>query len=187
MSATCVASSRPVARIQRLVCEVYNAYGGREEMACTKALVERRGIPCGEPWEPLLPLSDDEKAKLYERIDAFNLDFDALSRGAQTPGCHARTALPTYGTGGRAIVPPTGCGCRRPVARLLTCRNCVRPKATQSVSPMHTRGCGRRKNFFTLPTHLQLSKTVAVVRPITPGPRIATRPRLSRPLLWIRD
>ena len=49
-------------------------------MACTKALVERRGIPCGEPWEPLLPLGEDEKRKLYESIDAFNLDFDALSR-----------------------------------------------------------------------------------------------------------
>jgi len=73
---------RRAAKIQRLVCELYHAYGGREEMACTKALVEYRGIPCGDPWGPLLALSKDEKGKLYESIDAFNLDFDDLTRVA---------------------------------------------------------------------------------------------------------
>lgn len=68
------------AQIQRLVCELYNGYGGREEMACTKALVERRGISCGEPWEPLLPLSESEKNKLYASIDTFDLDFEALAQ-----------------------------------------------------------------------------------------------------------
>jgi len=68
------------AQIQRLACELFNAYGGREEMACTKALVEYRGIPCGVPWEPLLPLSDAEKQEVYANIDKFNLDFDALAQ-----------------------------------------------------------------------------------------------------------
>ena len=68
------------AQIQRLVCELYNAYGGREEMACTKALTEHRGVPCGEPWQPLLPLDAGEKEKLYASIDKFNLDFDALAQ-----------------------------------------------------------------------------------------------------------
>ena len=66
------------AEIQRLVCELINEYRG-EEIACTKALVEYRGIPCGNTWEPLLPLTNKQKKELYERIDGFKLDFDSLA------------------------------------------------------------------------------------------------------------
>jgi len=67
------------AELQRLVCELIAAYGA-EEIACTKALVEYRGIPCGDPWEPLLPLTDQERHNLYQAIDAFQLDFDSLAK-----------------------------------------------------------------------------------------------------------
>ena len=66
------------AELQRLVCELINAYGA-EEIACTKALVELRGIPCGDTWEPLLALTSQEREHLYKNIDAFDLDFDALA------------------------------------------------------------------------------------------------------------
>ena len=66
------------AEIQRLVCELIAAYVG-EEIACTKALVEYRGIPCGHPWEPLLPLSEQQKEHLFKAMDAFGLDFDGLA------------------------------------------------------------------------------------------------------------
>jgi len=66
------------AELQRLVCELINAYSG-EEIACTKALLERRGVPCGDTWEPLLPLTRREKEQLYKNIDEFNLDFEALA------------------------------------------------------------------------------------------------------------
>ena len=67
------------AEIQRLVCELIGAYTG-EEIACTKALVEYRGIPCGDPWEPLLPLSKQQREDLGRAIEAFDLDFDALAK-----------------------------------------------------------------------------------------------------------
>lgn len=66
------------AKLQRLVCELINAYAG-EEMACTKALLSSRGIPCGEPWEPLLPLTGKEKQNLLKAIDAFELQYDSLA------------------------------------------------------------------------------------------------------------
>ena len=66
------------AELQRLVCELIHAYGG-EEIATTKVLVEYRGIPCGQAWEPLLPLSKEQRDSLHHRIGAFNLDFDSLA------------------------------------------------------------------------------------------------------------
>jgi dihydrodipicolinate synthase/N-acetylneuraminate lyase len=66
------------AEIQRLVCELITVYQG-EEIACTKVLVEYRGISCGDPWEPLLPLTNKQKKELYKRIDGFKLDFDSLT------------------------------------------------------------------------------------------------------------
>ncbi len=66
------------AELQRLVCELIHAYGG-EEIATTKALVEYRGIPCGQAWEPILPLTDEQRTALHERIGSFSLDFDALA------------------------------------------------------------------------------------------------------------
>jgi len=65
--------------LQRLVCELYNAYR-YEEIAATKALVEYRGIPCGQPWQPIVSISDQQREALYKRIDAFKLDFDALAK-----------------------------------------------------------------------------------------------------------
>jgi len=66
------------AYLQRLICELYNAYTC-EEIQATKALVRYRGVECGQTWEPLIPVSDAEIKKLYKSIDAFNLDFDDLA------------------------------------------------------------------------------------------------------------
>ena len=70
------------AELQRLVCELINVYV-YEEMACTKALVEYRGVSCGEPWEPLLPLTKEQRESLYKRIENFELDFDSLAEVKQ--------------------------------------------------------------------------------------------------------
>lgn len=67
------------AEIQRLVCALIEAYTC-EEIAATKALVAYRGVPCGNTWEPLLPIDEEEKKELYRAIDSFELDFDALAR-----------------------------------------------------------------------------------------------------------
>ena len=66
------------AELQRLVCELINAYPG-EEMACTKALLARRGIPCGDPWRPLLPLTEQEKRALFKAIDSLVSDYESLA------------------------------------------------------------------------------------------------------------
>jgi dihydrodipicolinate synthase/N-acetylneuraminate lyase len=66
------------AALQRLVCEIINAYTG-DEIPCTKALVEYRGLRCGDTWEPMLPLNSDDKRKLYKSIESFILNFDELA------------------------------------------------------------------------------------------------------------
>jgi len=66
------------AYLQRLICELINAYMDCE-MPATKALVAYRGVPCGTTWEPLLPMDDARIKKLYKAIDAFGLDFDDLA------------------------------------------------------------------------------------------------------------
>jgi dihydrodipicolinate synthase/N-acetylneuraminate lyase len=67
------------AYLQRLVCDLIMAYT-YEEIPATKALVEYRGVVCGQTWEPLLPMSEADKKRLYKAIEAFNLDFDKLAR-----------------------------------------------------------------------------------------------------------
>jgi N-acetylneuraminate lyase len=66
------------AQLQRLVCELINAYTG-DEIPCTKALLEYRGLKCGDTWEPMLPMNREEKHKLIESIESFELDFDKLA------------------------------------------------------------------------------------------------------------
>lgn len=67
------------AELQRLVCELINAYNG-DEIPCTKALVEYRGLKCGDTWEPMLPLNNSAKSKLYKSIESFDLNFDQLAK-----------------------------------------------------------------------------------------------------------
>jgi dihydrodipicolinate synthase/N-acetylneuraminate lyase len=69
---------RRAAELQRLVCELINAYTG-DEIPCTKALVEYRGMKCGDTWEPMLKLNEDQKRTLYKSIESFNLNFDKLA------------------------------------------------------------------------------------------------------------
>lgn len=69
---------RRAAKLQRLVCELISAYTD-DEIPCTKALVEYRGLKCGDTWEPMLPLKKEGKKRLYKSIEAFNLNFEKLA------------------------------------------------------------------------------------------------------------
>lgn len=66
------------AELQRLVCELIYGYTG-DEIPCTKALLEYRGLKCGDAWEPMLPMSKEDKKTLIKSIESFKLDFDKLA------------------------------------------------------------------------------------------------------------
>lgn len=66
------------AYLQRLVCEVIGPYIA-DEIPATKALLEYRGVPCGDSWEPQMPLSKERRQQVFDAIDGFNLDFDDLA------------------------------------------------------------------------------------------------------------
>ena len=67
------------AYLQRLVCEVIGPYIV-DEIPATKALLEYRGVPCGDSWEPQMPLSKERRQQVFDAIDGFNLDFDDLAK-----------------------------------------------------------------------------------------------------------
>jgi dihydrodipicolinate synthase/N-acetylneuraminate lyase len=60
-----------------MVCELIHNYKG-EEIAFTKALLSYRGIDCGEPWEPLLPLNEQQLEVMIKIIKEFKINFDEL-------------------------------------------------------------------------------------------------------------
>ena len=65
--------------LQRLVCEVIGPYI-EDEIPATKALLEYRGVPCGDSWEPQMPLSNERRDEVIKAIEGFNLDFDDLAK-----------------------------------------------------------------------------------------------------------
>ena len=70
---------RRSAELQQLACRLFSTYG-QEELASTKALLELRNLPCGDPWLPVRPLTAEKKRDLHQAIDSFALDFDELAR-----------------------------------------------------------------------------------------------------------
>ncbi len=70
------------AYLQRLACRLFAAFN-YEEIPATKALLERRGVPCGESWDPLVPMTERDKKELYQAIDAFKVDFDSLAKAEE--------------------------------------------------------------------------------------------------------
>jgi dihydrodipicolinate synthase/N-acetylneuraminate lyase len=64
--------------LQRLVCALLEVYMV-DEIPATKALLSHRGVLCGQTWEPLLPLTKKQQEKLFNRIDAFQLDYGSLA------------------------------------------------------------------------------------------------------------
>jgi len=65
--------------LQRLLCEVIGPYIV-DEIPATKALLGYRGVPCGDSWEPQMPLSAERRQEVFAAIDGFNLDFDDLAK-----------------------------------------------------------------------------------------------------------